>query len=268
MLCMTVGFVIIPNQDQSFPTCDPIKSKDSQYYVNLDGVKYPQYVPLYFNRSIDFDCLNSNPKVKLILLWTKFYGDDSFYYTIGKRDPFVRNNCPVTNCELTNDISRVAEADLVVVNVLDRIDNPMNITNRPANQKWVFSMIESPINHSPPYETYENVFNLSSTYLRNSDFDNSYEYQANFYWQENRTFNVDKDFHAEKIGFAAALISNCFPVSRRMDYIRELQKHVSVVIYGRCGNICPNSFWRSNRTGDCREIIGTEYKFFLAFENS
>lgn len=40
-----------------------------QYYVVIDGVRYPKLVPSFFNRSIDFNCLNANTPLKTILLW-------------------------------------------------------------------------------------------------------------------------------------------------------------------------------------------------------
>jgi len=40
-----------------------------------------------------------------------------------------------------------------------------------------------------------------------------------------------------------------------------------VDLFGDCGDKCPNKF-RDGRMGDCKLIIATEYKFYLAFENS
>ena len=54
--------------------CDPINNNPNQYTVNIDGVVYPQYVSLHFDRRINFDCLNKNKKLKKILFWNKFYG--------------------------------------------------------------------------------------------------------------------------------------------------------------------------------------------------
>jgi hypothetical protein len=40
-----------------------------QYYAIINGERYPKRVPSFFNSSIDFDCLNSNSDVKVILVW-------------------------------------------------------------------------------------------------------------------------------------------------------------------------------------------------------
>ena len=44
--------------------CDPIVENRDQFYVEIDGETYPKLVPSYFNRSINFKCLNSTKKVK------------------------------------------------------------------------------------------------------------------------------------------------------------------------------------------------------------
>ena len=50
-----------------------------------------------------------------------------------------------------------------------------------------------------------------------------------------------------------------------MQYARELQRHIEVDIYGKCGDIsCEGG--KSNST--CRTTTLKMYKFYLAFENS
>ena len=110
-------------------------------------------------------------------------------------------------------------------------------------------------------------------------------------WQLNPNFKEDTDFHADKKEFAAAVISNCGATSRRLEYIKQMQNYVKVdvsivnlkkiknikiylhqnefQVFGKCGRQCPTvSQYDSRITGDCKEIIGTDYKFYLAFENS
>ena len=49
----------------------------------------------------------------------------------------------------------------------------------------------------------------------------------------------------------------------RLEYARELSKYISVDIYGSCSNkTCP----RTN--SKCFSMLDTDYKFYLAFENS
>ena len=66
----------------------------------------------------------------------------------------------------------------------------------------------------------------------------------------------------EKKNLAAALITKCNAPSNRFKFISELQKHMRVDIYGKCGKkLCPRNI-------SCRESIYKRYKFFFAFENS
>lgn len=105
--------------------------------------------------------------------------------------------------------------------------------------------------------------------MQESDFANSYEYQNNFYWKLNKSFDENFDFFSEKkYGVVAGLISNCGAGTRRLDYINELKKYIPVKLFGACGEACPKVSQLTGKEANCKFIIGTEYKFFLAFENS
>lgn len=107
---------------------------------------------------------------------------------------------------------------------------------------------------------------MTATYRIDTDFARTL---TGMVWKENRNFDVNEDFHASKVGFAAALISNCHDNSQRLKYIKELQKHVEVDVYGACGTKkCPDAFRNGTKTRDCRAILADQYKFFLSFENS
>ena len=73
-----------------------------------------------------------------------------------------------------------------------------------------------------------------------------------------------------KYEFAVAVISNCgnTEMAKRMEYINELRKYINVDVFGKCGKPCPTHFRVNNMKGDCKDIIGKEYKFYFAFENS
>jgi hypothetical protein len=57
-------------------------------------------------------------------------------------------------------------------------------------------------------------------------------------------------------------VSNCNERNNRQQYARELSKHISVDIYGKCGTL------KCSSTNACRALINKDYKFYLAFENS
>ena len=65
------------------------------------------------------------------------------------------------------------------------------------------------------------------------------------------------------------MVSHCNTNSKREDYVRQLQKHIQVDIYGGCGNLshCPrDKHWISEP--QCYDMISRKYKFYLSFENS
>lgn len=239
--------------------CEPILS-DSGYSVVIDGVRYPKSVPLNMNASVNFECLRKSKRVKRILAWNGFFGDNSYAQAL--KDS---STCPVTNCEFTADKNLINSSDLVIVHMRDPINNIP--AYRPRFQRWVFVLYESPI-HSGDFSRYNRLFNLTSTYKTDSNFSGFYENYSYMQWKFNVNFNESSDFYAGKIKFAAAVISNCGASSRRLDYIKEMQNHVSVDVFGKCGKNCPTSYTNSKTPGGCKDILGSEYKFYLAFENS
>ena len=253
------------NNNRTSDNCEPVRAVDDQYYATFDGVRYPRHVPLYHNRSIDFACLNADGQVKKILYWNGFFGDKSFEYGLGVKQPFVANNCPVTNCETFYDRQRIAESDLILVHMRDSVGQLP--TPRGANERWVFALYESPV-HAGDYSNLDGLFNLTSTYAVESDFPDFYSSDSKFRWQLNETFDPQHDYSAGKPGFAAAVVSNCGGPSRRLEYIKELQKHIAVDVFGNCGRKCPTSYRSSGQPGECKDILAHEYRFYFAFENS
>ena len=68
-----------------------------------------------------------------------------------------------------------------------------------------------------------------------------------------------------KSKLVAWVVSNCKTPSKREKYVSELQKHIPVDIFGRCGpKNCPGR--RTN--SECGSLLEREYMFYLAFENS
>ena len=64
----------------------------------------------------------------------------------------------------------------------------------------------------------------------------------------------------------AWVVSNCKTNSKREDYVSELQKHIQVDIFGKCGTKnCPGD--RIN-SGECKILLERDFMFYLAFENS
>lgn len=245
--------------------CSPFNLSAKQFQVTIDGVTYPKLVPLRDNATIDFKCINKVKKTKLILLWTPFYDRDTFYFGLGKFQPFKEHRCPAYNCEITKEKSRLKESDIVVVSFQNRID-PIPDTKSFPKQQWAFVLIESPV-HLNGFSGYNNKFNLAATYRTDANFYSHYAFESHRAWEPDPSFDPNFDFYAGKTDFAAIVVSNCGGSSGRLQYVNQMKKYVPVKIFGACGDACPSKF-DNGTAADCKVIISQKFKFFLSFENS
>jgi hypothetical protein len=247
--------------------CNPIDEEYVPFKIKINGTTYPRHVSLHLNKSINFKCLNKAEKLKSILIWSDFWASWRDF-GVGKDEIFMKHKCPVTKCEITTDKSRINESDFVIVG--DGMPDGLHIQNpplfRPSNQRWIFLLYEAPyiaFNGRTDFSKYNGVFNLTATYLSDSDFLTTYEGTAQMTWEMNLAYQIP---FSNKTKLAAALISNSWSDnSKRMEFINQLREHIVVDVYGSCGNKkCPNSTIKNL----CKELIANEYKFYFAFENS
>ena len=67
----------------------------------------------------------------------------------------------------------------------------------------------------------------------------------------------------------AWMVSHCPSYSKREEYVRQLQQHIQVDVYGKCGTLsCPRNGTLDISSRECYEMIENKYKFFLSFENT
>lgn len=100
---------------------------------------------------------------------------------------------------------------------------------------------------------------------KDSDITSVYYGESGLSWSNESDPNFDFGrFSLEtRNGFAAALISDCSDLVRRLDYIKEIKKYIQVDLYGRCSGVaCPFE------GEECRKWLASSYKFYFAFENS
>lgn len=110
--------------------------------------------------------------------------------------------------------------------------------------------------------TDKNVFNLTATYRWDSDIPSPYGYFMEYNPPLPR---IERNYAVGKNKKVAWFVSNCYAMSNRLAYAKELAKHILVDIYGYCGNLsCP----RSSNEKECYKMLEKDYKFYLAFENA
>ncbi|CAF2880393.1 unnamed protein product [Rotaria sp. Silwood2] len=210
-------------------------------------------------------------KTKLILYYTKFFGS-SYWYNSNENDvysnDFSLNNCPISvnACYVTIDHQFFSQSDASLIHLRESINyKKLNNITRQSNQRFIFFLKESPM-HSPILSPKQHgrLFNFTQTYRPDSDI--TATTLRNFFWLFNHKIYPNYDFKSilemKKSGkILVAIVSNCGGSSSRLDYIKELKKYISVDIYGKCGQRCPD-------VSNCRQFAYSSYKFYLSFENS
>ncbi|KAG5895854.1 hypothetical protein JTB14_038279 [Gonioctena quinquepunctata] len=177
-------------------------------------------------------------------------------------DPF--SYCPVNNCDITYKDSAIKTADIAIFH-LHRMKSAKELPaeTRNPNQIWAFLTDESPHNtflsSKVKLKDFDGVFNWSMTYRWDSDIPVPYGRTVLRKYPMQFELNLTK----KRDVLVAVMGSNCGGKNHRWAYIKELQKHIQVDVYGKCGPLktCPGHF----RT-DCPAI--EKYMFYLSFENS
>ncbi|KAG5320829.1 FUCTC fucosyltransferase, partial [Pseudoatta argentina] len=218
--------------------------------------------------------------IKTILLWNTFFGNKNFYF--GEIEDIFRD-CPFDKCKIINERNYMNAEDYDAILFHGNEMNNEVPQKRKTTQFYVYVNLESPANRKVHEKYRKNFFNLTMTYRFDSDVLWTYmivedvkngEFVApskdvNWSAFQNHTNAGDAeevssailDTIKAKSKSVSWLVSNCYAKSGRLEYVKELSKHIDVDIYGRCGkfNCYDNCF---------KNIIAARYFFYLSFENS
>lgn len=188
----------------------------------------------------------SNPET-IILIWMWPFGAP---FTI---EPCTKYN--IDGCRLTADQNLYEQADGVMIHHRDIRGDFSNLPQkpRPALQKWVWWNMESPT-HSPNYPYLKELFNLTSSYRRDSDVPVPYGLLVQATGEEKK-YTIPK-----KNKLACWIVSNWNPNYKRTQYYTELSKYITIDAYGAHFNRRISHDEYSETVASC--------KFYLSFENS
>ncbi|XP_042217518.1 alpha-(1,3)-fucosyltransferase C-like [Homarus americanus] len=218
--------------------------------------------PVFFHTDVGLN--PRNPPLKTILVWAEGYGTKTMSFGYG-RAPFVTAQCEVDTCMMTANRSFVPlqEFDALIFHfrAVERDKLPQR---RSPHQRWVFWEVESAsyIYQDPGY--YNNMFNWTMTYRRNSDIPYPYGQVTPITSPSPTTINLNTNYAAGKTKMAAWFVSNCISHSRREKLVRFMQKFIKIDVYGKCGPLeCSR-----DTTHQCYQMLERDYKFYLSFENS
>ena len=132
---------------------------------------------------------------------------------------------------------------------------------RPANQHWVMFIMEPPLKTDPRKLSYLDRYgpvNWTATYMKTSDVQSAYYKVLPGVYHGG--FDPARNYLEGKTGMATILVSNC--VQHMMKWVKKIQQHIDVKVYGKCGSECS----KANRQ-KCMSHL-RKYKFYLSFENN
>lgn len=239
---------------------------DSSDQTDINWFPPPTLIPLEVRHKMwdsggdqrhldDVIAKQTNETIK-ILIWRRIYAATGLEYGSG-RTPFKYFNCPVSNCEVYNDPNLLNESHAVFFH-MPTFKPKLNPTFRSPNQKWILFGKESPRRFYYPLQ--KQHFNITMTYRQDSDIFVPYDYIRP---RSIADPPISHNFAVGKSRIVYWMSSNCDSTSRRLNYVKELGKHIDVAIYGACGNLTCRS-----KNESCNEYMNATYKFYIAFENS
>lgn len=168
---------------------------------------------------------------------------------------FFSHGCSVNKCFIKHGHPRPGEHFDAFLGSGTHLDKRVTL----GDSITIYYQLESPYHSSAPRQ-----LNWSATYRRTSTIVTPYEKFVPFRNFTGLPKAPAHNYAEGKSKMVAMFVSNCNSHNGRLDYARELAKHITVDIYGRCGDhSCPRSDAKS-----CYRMLKKNYKFYLSFENS
>ncbi|XP_071980891.1 3-galactosyl-N-acetylglucosaminide 4-alpha-L-fucosyltransferase FUT3-like [Engystomops pustulosus] len=182
----------------------------------------------------------------VVLVWLWPFGDH-----------FPLNTCLVefgiSGCHLTVDRNLYEVANAVVIHHVDIMYDKKSLPQqpRPHFQHWVWFNMEPPL-IIKNLDLLDDLFNRTMTFRQDSDIFRPYGQLVPSKGSQNYTIPT-------KSKLVSWVVSKWYPGVRRTEYYEELKKYVHVDVYG--------GKHQKLSSDDFHSTI-SQYKFYLAFENS
>lgn len=181
----------------------------------------------------------------------------SWYDFLSGRNLFLRDRCPVDKCRVYRASGDVRTADAVIFK--DSFSGETRYPDKPKGQVWILYLLENP-QHTYVAES-SNSIDWTATYRTDSDIVTPYEKFVPF---DPLVKTIKRNYAWNKTKMVAWFVSNCYTSNNRLQYGKELQKHIEVDIYGDCGTLHCSRY----ESEKCYQMLERDYMFYLAFENA
>ncbi|XP_075690591.1 3-galactosyl-N-acetylglucosaminide 4-alpha-L-fucosyltransferase FUT3-like [Rhinoderma darwinii] len=167
------------------------------------------------------------------------------------------DKCPefgIFGCKLTVDRNLYSVADAVLIHHADIMYDKKFLPQQPKPnfQRWIWYNMEPPrilVN----LKMLDNLFNMTMTFRKDSDIYSPYG-QMEPLKKSVQNFTIPK-----KSKLVSWVVSKWYPGAPRIAYYEELQKHISIDVFGaKHKKLSWDDFYATI----------SQYKFYLAFENS
>jgi len=213
--------------------------------------------------------------IKRILYFTPLFKKKDWGFGIGSA-PFEQ--CSNKNCFVTNK-GNPEDFDALLFHERNFKQKVPDQSKRRQEQLYIFVSKEPPIHLDKKWSRFGGFFNWTMTYREDSEILLPYGWLleegqdplstpiVSSSWLEPHLTSPEVAAKVRALGPrkpVAWLVSNCHTDSQRELYVKELQKHVPVDIFGNCGR----PLKCSKKRDKCFEQISDGYKFYLSFENS
>lgn len=218
---------------------------------------------------------------KTILIWNPHDRFELNVFGEGRRTFIDLHHCPVSDCFITQNRSwtDLRNFDAILFNMppLSIRKFPIDEQRRPE-QRYVFFSQEPPVYIGEEVAKFDHLFNWTMSYARHSDIRYHYGEIIPRPSAPKDDSSLRAAIHATRQGenFAAGkkkmvawFVSHCYTQSRREKYVSLLRQYIPVDIYGGCYTLrCDMNQSSFLSTDECYDKLDTDYKFYLAFENS
>ena len=200
---------------------------------------------------------------KLVLFYTMWFGNKWPGIAEGSE---VNISCGKQVCRFTHNPNELQVSDAVLFHGRDLpgVSHMKDIEKtKPPKQRWIFFLLESPVNAGRNPASLKGLFNWTMTYRIDSDIFLPYGYYTRL--NPDDISLKPTNFAEGKDKLAVWLVSHCGTL--RDEFVKKLLKYIKIDVFGSCAKKFDQHESCPRGSQECDHKL-KRYKFYLSFENS